>query len=112
MAGLYKAHMLQLDREHAEVYLDPLSQALCFEALEFAVKESIRLDERFPKVPRLIELGRRWRKPQATADLSRPALPEITPEQAAMNLARVNELIRKWDAGELHATDFDQAAPV
>lgn len=104
--------MLQLDREHAEVYLEPLSQALCFEALEFAVKEAIRLDERFPKVPRLIELGRRWKRPQHPADLSRPALPEITPEQAALNLERVNELIRRWDAGELSSEDFERAAQV
>lgn len=104
--------MLQVDNAHVAVYLEALQGVLCLEAFEFAVKESIRLDERFPKVPRLIELGRRWRQPRPTADLSRPALPEITPEQAALNLERVNELIRRWDAGELRSEDFELAAQV
>lgn len=104
--------MLQADNPHTAVYLEALQGVVFLEAFEFAVQESIRLDDRFPKIPRLIELSRRWRAPVPKADLSRPALPEITPEQAAMNLARVNELIRRWDAGEIGSADFDQAASV
>lgn len=78
MAALYKAHMLQPDREHTEIYLEAISPLLVFEALEFAVKESIRLDDRFPKVPRLLELAKLWKPPVPPADLSRTALPEGT----------------------------------
>jgi len=110
MLRLYKSHMLQVDHAHTAVYLEALQGIICLEAFEFAVRESIRLDERFPKIPRLIALGNQWRRPQPPADLSRTALPEITPEQAAINLQRVNELIRKWDAGEIGAGDFDHGA--
>lgn len=88
--------MLQVDREHAAVYWEAISGELCFESFEFAVRESIKRDERFPKVARLLELGRSWRRPVAQ-DLTRPALGYTPPELAAEKMAA---LLRACETGD------------
>ena len=85
---LYKAHMLQVDQEHVKVFFEAIRPRICFEAFEFAVGESIALDERFPKVPRLLGLASGWKRP-VVQDLSRPALEYCPPEVAKEKLAEI-----------------------
>lgn len=83
MVRLYKAHLLQPDKEHTAVYHEALKGQLFFEPFEHAVKESLRLDDRFPKIPRLIQLSHTYRIPEQRGDLSRPALDESTMSREA-----------------------------
>jgi hypothetical protein len=93
MAALYKAHGLQPDREQTAIYHEAIKGEICMEAFELAARQSLKLDERFPKIPRLLELGRRWSPPRLVADLSRPALAEFTETQHEEAAKRLDALL-------------------
>ena len=99
MATLYKAHGLQPDREQTAVYHEAIKGEICLEAFEHAARQSLKTDDRFPKIPRLLALGRQWVRPPAEGDLTRAAIPEFTADQhedAAKKLDELLESFAKW----------------
>ena len=94
MMLLYKAHGLKYDKDQTAVYFKSLRNKIMFESLEYAVEKSIGDDDRFPKIPRLLELARSMPPYQ---DLTMKAIPEdcTPPDVAADNLKKLNELLQE-----------------
>lgn len=96
MATLYKAHGLQPDREQTAVYHEAIKGEICLEAFEHAARQSLKTDDRFPKIPRLLALGRQWVRPRAESNLSRTAIPEFTQSQHEDAAKRLDELLESF----------------
>lgn len=101
MLPLYKAHGLRFDADQSTTYHTAIKNKLMFESLEYAVSKSIELDERFPKIPRLIELAKQMPPFQ---DLNLKAIPEdcTPPDVAASNLKKLNEMLQGFGCGSFN----------
>lgn len=98
MMLLYKAHGMKYDKDQTAVYFEALKPKLMFESLEYATGQSIGMDDRFPKIPRLVELAKSMPPYQ---DLSKTAIPEdcTPPDVAADNLKKLNEMPQGFGCG-------------
>lgn len=98
MMLLYKAHGLKYDKDQTLVYFESLRTKIMFESLEYAVEKSIAADDRFPKIPRLLELAKSMPPYQ---DITLKTIPEdcTPPDVAAENLKKLNEMLQEFGCG-------------